>query len=186
MQSIVFTDSNAPVENWQERNVGMKAITVIGVEASNDTGTIMSLLQSLMSLLQSLSREVSMLKEREVTAWTPRIRNAAAQLLLHACGQQSFRQTGSDWFQQLGPEDKGVEQLAQAMHVPAARLVVQADSVLTRCNAHIHPGSQQALDEEVSAVVGVLTPAMESAMPWECRFLRAYQAVKQAFPQHFS
>eukprot|EP00955_Chlamydomonas_euryale_P039108 351301-Chlamydomonas_euryale.AAC.3 len=183
-QSILFSDSNLPVDNWEGRNVGTNAITVIGVEAGTSP--------SLLSMLQSLSKKVSMLEERLVVteeqmlpAWTPRIRNAAAQLLMHACGEQSFQQTSSTWFRQLGAEDKGVQQLAQAMSVQPKQLMWQADNVVSRRNADIHPGIQEALDEEVSMVLGVLTPAMERAMPWECQFLRAYEAVKQAFPQQF-
>ncbi|NCB23748.1 MAG: hypothetical protein EOM56_13135 [Deltaproteobacteria bacterium] len=115
----------------------------------------------------------------------PRLRNAMAQALLHASGQQVFRASTADYFNQLGVADEGVCQLAAEMGVPPAQLVARADSLITRRNAMTHPGSLEALDAEVAEVLACVTPALERMCAWECRFLKAYGAMKGAFPERF-
>lgn len=190
---VVFSDSNAPVTNWQTRSVGAENITVVAIPQSPAGSAAPSLLEVLLGRIVHLEaanaehdvREAARdVREAEMVA--QRLRNAVGQVLLHACGQQDFRgaSTGT-YFQVLGVTHPGVQRLAQLMQATAAEVARQADAAITRRNSAIHPSSQQALDEEVAAVQRCITPALQQLCRWECRFIQGYANIKAAFPGRF-
>ncbi|KAG2482766.1 hypothetical protein HYH03_018306 [Edaphochlamys debaryana] len=119
-----------------------------------------------MDMMKALMGQVSSQQRQLAVLAAPRLRNVVAQVLLHACGQQSFRTS----FMGLTP-------------VAMAR---NADAVLTRCTAGVHPGSLQDLEGEVAAVRSLVTPELQQQCPQECHFLAAYeQQLKAAYPDRF-
>ncbi|EFJ41537.1 hypothetical protein VOLCADRAFT_98566 [Volvox carteri f. nagariensis] len=136
--------------------------------------------------LVNLSSRVSDLEKREAIAWQPRLRNLATQILLHACGNQEFRTTSSDYFAKLAEaRDSGLQQVAAGMHMKLAQVATEADNVLTRQNLHVHSSSLEMLEAEVDAVRKCITIELEQSCPQECRFVHAYEVIKGAFPVHF-
>jgi hypothetical protein len=175
---VVFSGSNAAVENWMTRNVPPEDVTVIAEEAAGAG--------SYMSLLQSTIERVAALEEREAEILIPRLRNIVAQVLKHACGRQHVEATSdTDFFSQLGSAHPGVQRLASSMGVAPQQLVYQADQSITRRNKSIHPNTLAALEEEVGAVQRCITPALQRKCSWECRLFMAYDDVKAAFPDAF-
>uniref|UniRef100_A0A7S0RXV4 Uncharacterized protein n=1 Tax=Chlamydomonas leiostraca TaxID=1034604 RepID=A0A7S0RXV4_9CHLO len=175
---VLFTGSNAPVDNWLTRSVGTQDITVVTVEAPSG-GTMMSMLQALVD-------RVSSMEVREAEAWAPRLRNTVAQILLHACGEAGFYTTTTDYFsKKLGQADVGVQQLAASMGVSPQQLVGNADAVIMCRSKSIHPSTLADLEDEIAAVQRCITPALQRACTWECRFLMSYNDIKKAFPDRF-
>ena len=178
----VFAPPSIFPANWSTRNVGTQDITMYATEEQPGSSS-----SSVMSMFQSLAQQVADMQQREAYAQQPRVRNTAAQVLLHACGHQSFRQTSADWFTVgLGAAHAGVQALASSMSEPSQDVVQQADAVIMRCNAQMHSSSLEALEEEVEAVQRCITPALEQMCAWECKLLKAYPDIKRAFPGRFS
>lgn len=176
---VLYTGSNAPVDNWPTRRVGTQDITVVVVEVPS-SGTMMS-------MIQALTDRVSNMEAREAVAWAPRLRSIVAQILLHACGEGGFYKTSADYFAKtLGQTHSGVQQLATSMGITTMQLVENADAVIMRRNMSIHPITLADLDDEVAAVQRCITPAMRRACNWECKILASYNDIKKALPDSFS
>ena len=167
------------------RKVGSQPLT-----AEVETPVLQTLVAKVQSQEHDFKRvwqELEQLKAREVDAWTPRLRNVATQILLHACGQQNFRHkpSTSSFFRDLGEEHAGVRELATSMLVAPRQLVAQADAVISRRNRQVHPGFVADLDEEVEMVQRSITPALMQACNWECKIVMAYADVKRVFADRF-
>jgi hypothetical protein len=171
--------------DWQQegRRVGSQNFTVVAALS----GTMLEVLQEMQRGNARLAARLDAVEQGQAADRVARLRNCVAQMLLHACGEQTFRTSRCDYFGRMSAaQDPQLQQLAQSMGMATtAEVARQADGVITRRNQHIHPGSKEALDSEVSALQGLITPALEQMCPQECRFLRAYGDVKGAFPTRF-
>lgn len=204
---VQFMVSGAPVNAWQTRKVGVDALTVMAAEAQSGAFKSEDMLERLNSFAVQLAELIVELqhqkaearereaeagereaeaRKREALANAPRLLNAAAQVLLHACGRIGFRITESNRFTHMGSGHPGVVQLATSMGMEPSDLVKEAAVLLTRRNKHIHPGSLVALDQEVMVVLVLMTPELEHLCPLESKFIRAYEMIKGAFPKSFS
>lgn len=168
---IVYTGSNMPVPPAQQR-LGNQDITVI----THPAPTINNLLVQMQFMQQSMA-----------TAHAPRLRNIAAQILLHAAGQADFRGEAAecDYYRQLGASHSGVCTISEALRVQPRRFIEQADAVIERRNALIHPVTLAVLDEEVAELTRVISPALQQLCRWECDVLLHYDEFKAAFPARF-
>ncbi|GFR45854.1 hypothetical protein Agub_g7189 [Astrephomene gubernaculifera] len=182
VKQVLFTDTQAPVANWQQRLVGNQDVTVV----AETRGTLPQLVLSMSETLQSVLTRLADHDAQLASGWALRLRNVNAQLLLHACGKQEFRTTTSDCYtKMLEQQDLGLERLAQRMGMDAAAVAQQADDLLTRRNCLTHPGSLEVLEQEVNEVLGHITPALRQMCPQECQFLQAYNDIKCSFPERF-
>lgn len=172
--TVTFTSSNEEVDNWESRKVGTRDLTVV-VEPPAMLG----------GMLSSVMERMEALENREALLAAPRMRNTAAQVLLHAVGKASFRTTATDYYSKMGSAHAGVQQLASALMVAPEQLVQQADQLISRRNAGTHCGSLAQLDEEVQEVKGLISPRLQQLCRWECLVIEQYAAVKAAFADHF-
>lgn len=119
--------------------------------------------------------------------WAPRLRNAAAQVLLRGCGQQAFRPaTRSTYYAAKGANDADVQHMAAVANVAAVRFVAQADALITsRRSKETHPGTLESLDAEVEVLQRMMTAELRSLCPYECCIIEAYDGIKGAFPHLF-
>ncbi|PNH01631.1 hypothetical protein TSOC_010102 [Tetrabaena socialis] len=161
--------------DWQSgRLAGSKPVTVIA-----DAG------ETFLNMLKSMGARLSALELGSAEDRAPRMQNLVAQILLHVCGQQRFRTSTTDYFGNMNVAgDARLAQVAELMNLTSQ----QADAVLMRQNAKLHPGSLQCLEDEVAAVRRLvqLTPDLQRLCPHECLFLAAYEQLKAAFPAQFS
>lgn len=165
----------------EERLVGTQPL-----EAEVETVETESSTQRLQQAVEELLAWKAASQAREAIAWTPRLRNLAAQILLYVCEKQALGvRTEASYFQRLGLASEKVRGLADAMVTTPELIVRQADGVLTRRNQEVHPVSLEALDAEVASVQSVITPDMEKACRWECMVVKSYAAIKEAFPSQF-
>jgi hypothetical protein len=174
--SVTCTEDGSPVESWEGRLLGSRAVTVLAPPPDQ-----------MVQLLNHLAGSVKTIEHRFAVAIVPRVRNVAAQILKIASGPDTFRtsQRTSDRFRSLGVEHQGVVQLAKSMKVTPRVLVERVDELLHRQNAHTHPGALAALDAEVAEVASTITPAMQQLACWECKIVAHYEVVKAAFPLKF-
>lgn len=66
-----------------------------------------------------------------------------------------------------------------------AQVGKEADTVLAR-NERMHLRSLEGLEKEVNNVRSCITPVLERQCPQGCCIVRAYEAIKRAFPERFT
>ncbi|KXZ46386.1 hypothetical protein GPECTOR_44g61 [Gonium pectorale] len=142
-------------------------------------------------MLQSLTERISAVEQRAAVFRAPRLRNVVAEILLHFSGQKSYETTtSSDDFAELASAGHdGLVELARGMGLTGltvADVATAGDDVLARRDQRTSPGSLEALDAEVAEVRGVMTPELERYCPDECRFLAAYEMMKELCPDRFT
>ncbi len=98
VSSVLYTENKLPVEDWEERRVGLKPLTVV-VEAQQ---TFQEQMASMLQRLQQLEGKVSIVSK-------PRVANLAAQILLLACGVEDFHETTTHHFSALGVQHPRVK-----------------------------------------------------------------------------
>ncbi len=117
-----------------------------------------------------------------------RMRRAAVQILVRACGKQEHQTTPSALFAQLvEAKDSGLQQVADSLGMELEQLGEEAEAML----AHHYGGQVQLhdmedLDYEVYAVQLWITPALKQRFSRECHFMEAYEAIKQVVPERFT
>ena len=174
----VFSDSNLPVENWHGgRCVGIQDIIVEAQTSQPIT---------FVELIGSVSERQQQSEQREAIRDKRQVSNLATQVLMYACGQQSFRDPSvCSYFSSLGTGHPGVASLAQSLTTPPAVLVDQLDRVVTRRNGMLHPVDLATLNDEVDDMVQLITPSLQRLCKWECIIVQNYAAIKAAFPGNF-
>ncbi len=106
-------------------------------------------------------------------------------MLLVASGAQQLEPSCNFYKQMLTAQGSRTQQVAQGVGMAGAAFAQQADSVVRLCMQQIKSSSLAALETEVQALRGLITPALEQLCPEECRFLQAYEDIKASFPQRF-
>ena len=129
-------------------------------------------------LLSGVLERQQQAEHREAIMNRSLISNVSAQILLHAIGQQVFREPSTCcYFSALGPSHASMASLASSMSTPAATLVQQFDSVVTRRNSIIHPVSLDTLDREVEDMTQLLTSSLRKLCKWECMVVENYRTL---------
>lgn len=147
VSSVLYTEDKLPVENWENRCVGSKPLTVV-VEAQQ---TLQEQMASMLQRLQQLEGKVSVVSK-------PRVANLAAQILLLACGVENFHETTTHHFSVLGVQHPRIKAVSGCVDVQPSVFVTQANAVVRRRNnIHIHFTSREALDKEVAEVVKLIS-----------------------------
>jgi hypothetical protein len=173
VSSVLYTENKLPVEDWEERRVGLKPLTVV-VEAQQ---TFQEQMASMLQRLQQLEGKVSIVSK-------PRVANLAAQILLLACGVEDFHETTTHHFSALGVQHPRVKAVSGFLGVQPRVFVTQANALVTRRNnIHIHFASREALDKEVAEVVGLINSDLRQELQWECKIVENYGTIKGSIPQ---
>ena len=104
VSSVLYTESQLPVENWEEHCVGLKPLTVT-VEAHQ---TLQEQLASMLQQLQQLEDKVRIVSK-------PRVANLAAQILLLACGVEEFHETATHHISALGVQHPRIKAVSGSL-----------------------------------------------------------------------
>ena len=160
VSSVVYTENKRPVDNWEERLVGLKPLTVV-VEAQQ---TFQEQMASMLQRIEHLEGKVSIVSK-------PRVANLAAQILL-----EEFDETTTHHFSALGlqhPRNKAVSGFL------GVQPTVQANALVRRRNnMHIDFTSREALDKEVAEVVGLIDTDLRQKLKWECKVVESYDIIR--------
>ncbi|KAG2424698.1 hypothetical protein HXX76_014274 [Chlamydomonas incerta] len=172
------------------------------VASEPDRDTLCARCSALLQQMCELEQCISAMEQREVIAWQPRLRDLAAQILLHACGGRQevvlARPAGCGCFAEMAAAENDdslrLQRVATCLGMELAQLGEAADAVLQmgRSGTHAHTAAGGvasrllvSLEAEVHAVRSCITPALEQACPQECRIVRGYEVIKAAFPARF-
>ena len=115
VSSVLYTENKLPVENWEDRCVGLEPLTIV-VEAQQ---TLQEQIASMLQRVQKLEAKVSFISK-------PRVANLAAQMLLLACGVEDFHATTTHHFSALGVQHPRVKAVS-------GFLVVQGICYTSQC-----------------------------------------------------
>jgi hypothetical protein len=175
--AVMYSSSNLPVPGWQEpqRAVGADDVTVM-IQAA-----------PLGDLMASLSHRMSAMEQSFKILAGPRISNAAAQILVHAAGEE-FRQTSSNRYAAMGISNASIQQLSTLTDKKAGSIVSGADGVIERRNnVHVHFTSAPALKAEVQQCADLIatSPTMHQLYKWECWVIDNFAHFKVAFAPIF-
>ena len=171
VSSVVFTEDQLPVDNWKERLVGLKPLTVV-VEAPQ---TFQDQMASMLKQMHSLNHKVSIISK-------PCVANLAAQILLLACKIKEFEKTSTRYFSELGSEHSSVKLFCDVLQVQPQIFVRQANALVRRRNnKHIHFVSREALDKEVAEVLDLITQICEMTSSGSVRLLKTMMPSGAAF-----
>lgn len=173
VSSVVFTEDQLPVDNWKERLVGLKPLTVV-VEAPQ---TFQDQMASMLKQMHNLNHKVSIISK-------PRVANLAAQILLLACKIKEFEKNTTRYFSGLGSEHSSVKLFCDVLQVQPQIFVRQANALVTRRNnKHIHFVCREALDKEVAEVLDLIDADMRDDLKWECKIVENYDAIRSSIPE---
>ena len=179
---VVYASNNARVPNWQQSRVDNNPINVVvHVVPPVDFGMLSQQLQSVLGQVQDLTARAEVTDKQMAIASAPRVRNAAAQVLLHLTGGK-LRTSRSTRFERLGARHPLIVELARGREVAPAVLVAHCDKIISRRNGLMHFGSLHELDQEAHEVQGLMTPELRRMCPWECFVMDHYQLFRQKFP----
>lgn len=115
VSTVFYTENKLPVENWEDRCVGLEPLTIV-VEAQQ---TLQEQIASMLQRVQKLEAKVSIISK-------PRVANLAAQILLLACGVEDFHATTTHHFSALGVQHPRVKAVS-------GFLVVQGICYTSQC-----------------------------------------------------
>ena len=123
VSSVLYTENKLPVENWEDRCVGLEPLTIV-VEAQQ---TLQEQIASMLQRVQQLEAKVSNISK-------PRVANLAAQMLLLACGVEDFHATTTHHFSALGVQHPRVKAVSGFLGVQPRVFVTQANALVSRRN----------------------------------------------------
>ena len=173
VSTVLYTENNLPVENWEGRCVGSKPLTVV-VETQQ---TLQEQMASMLQRLQQVEGKISIVSK-------PRVANLAAQILLLACGVENCHETTTRHFSDLGVQHPRIKAVSGFLDVQPRVFVAQANALVRRRNnIHIHFTSREALDTEVAEVVGLIDADLRQELKWECKVVESYDTIKGSIPQ---
>ena len=189
VSSVVFTEDQLPVDNWKERLVGLKPLTVV-VEAPQ---TFQDQMASMLKQMHNLNHKVSIISKPRVANLAAQILllackikefDLAAQILLLACKIKEFEKTTTRYFSDLGSEHSSVKLFCDVLQVQPQIFVRQANALVTRRNnKHIHFVCREALDKEVAEVLDLIDADMRDDLKWECNIVENYDAIRSSIPE---